>query len=47
VAYLLEQCRSLARIPLGGEDWMPFAVLAPVLVIAAVVLARRSAVRAG
>jgi len=37
------QCRSLAWIPLGGENWIPFAVLGPVLMIAAVVLVRRTA----
>jgi len=41
------QCWSLAQVPVGSGNWIPFAVLGPVLLIAAVVLVRRSAVRAG
>ena len=38
-----KQCWSIARISLGGENWVAFLVLGPVLAIAAVVLVRRSA----
>lgn len=35
-------CRSLASIPLGGENWIPFLILGPILAMVVATFVRRS-----